>query len=122
MTDSIESLLGFKAINPNFPDIPITVEMILSHQSSLVECDVYNTFLVDSYNAQTGYDVPLLSALFTKGSKYYDACTFSKTRTPGTYFDYVNLNFVIAGTIIEVLSGLRFDLYMRERFLSKFSA
>lgn len=25
LTDSLESVLGFKAINPNFPNIPITI-------------------------------------------------------------------------------------------------
>lgn len=60
MTDDISKHLGFPAINPNFPDIPITIEMVLSHQSSLIECDAYNNFLVDTYNAPTGNSIPLL--------------------------------------------------------------
>lgn len=60
-TDDISRHLGFKAINPNFPNETITIEAVLSHQSSLIECDAYNTFLVDSYNAPTGSTVPLLS-------------------------------------------------------------
>jgi CubicO group peptidase (beta-lactamase class C family) len=113
--------LGFKAINPNFPDNPITVEMILSHQSSLIECNAYNDFLMDSYNAPNGSAVPLLSSLFLNGAKYFNDCTFSKTHKPGTYYQYVNLNFVIVGTIIERLSGQRFDVFLRERFLKEFS-
>lgn len=87
--------------------------MVLSHQSSLIECNAYNTFLVDSYNAATGSLVPLLSELFTSGSKYYNSCTFSTVHRPGTYYLYVNLNYVIAGTLIERLSGQRFDIFMR---------
>lgn len=120
-TDDISKHLGFKAVNPNFPDVPITIEMILSHQSSLLECSAYNSFLVDSYNAATGSQVPPLSSLFISGEKYFNACTFSRLHRPGSYFEYVNLNFVIAGTIIERLSGQRFDLYMRDNFFKEFS-
>ena len=35
LTDSISSILGFEVKNPHYPDVPITVEMILSHQSSI---------------------------------------------------------------------------------------
>lgn len=121
LTDDIAGLLGFAAVNPNFPSAPITVEMVLSHQSSLVECSAYDSFLTDTYNAPDGASVPLLSALFTRGSKYFNACTFSSTHPPGSYYQYVNLNYVIAGTIIERLSGSRFDLYMSANFLSKVS-
>lgn len=99
MTDDISKHLGFQAVNPNFPTVPITIEMVLTHQSSLIECDAYNNFLVDTYNAPTGNSVPLLKELFANG-KYYNNCTFSKVHKPGTYYQYVNLNFVIAGTII----------------------
>lgn len=121
LTDNIADLLGFKAVNPNFPTIPITVEMVLSHQSSLIECSAYDNFLTDTYNAVDGSSVPLLSTLFTQGSKYFNSCTFSTTHAPGTYYQYVNLNYVIAGTIIERLSGVRFDIYMADKFLSKVS-
>lgn len=35
LTDSVSSILGFEVKNPHYPDVPITVEMILSHQSSI---------------------------------------------------------------------------------------
>jgi CubicO group peptidase (beta-lactamase class C family) len=48
-----------------------------------------------------------------KGGKYYNDCVFSKSHKPGEYFQYVNLNFGIAGTIVEIVSGVRYDLYER---------
>jgi hypothetical protein len=32
------------------------------------------------------------------------------------------LNYVIAGTLIEKISGIRFDIYMKQRILSKISS
>jgi D-alanyl-D-alanine carboxypeptidase len=35
LNDTLTKILGFEIKNPHFPDVPITVEMILSHQSSI---------------------------------------------------------------------------------------
>lgn len=34
-------------------------------------------------------------------------------KQPGTYFSYSNINFGLLGTLIESLSGERFDKYMK---------
>lgn len=49
LQEDISNLLGFEVINPFFPNHKITVEMILSHQSSFMECDAYYNFLHDTY-------------------------------------------------------------------------
>lgn len=75
--------------------------MILSHQSSLIECEPYYTdFLMASAGAKSGSDVPPLESILTPAGKYYNKCLFSSKSKPGTYFEYVNLNFGIAGAII----------------------
>ena len=61
LNSSLSSILGFKVENPHFPGSEITLEMVLSHQSTLIECDPYYTnFLMDTYNAKDGYSVPHL--------------------------------------------------------------
>jgi len=57
LSDEIGSLLGFDVINPYFPKSKITLEMVLSHQSSFAECDAYYSFLHDTY---TGPPFPLI--------------------------------------------------------------
>lgn len=54
------------------------------------------------------------------GGKYYNSSLYPN-RKPGEYFDYSNLGFVIAGTIIEKITGQRFDLYMKENILNVIS-
>jgi|LakMenEpi03Aug12_release.lakeMendotaPanAssembly.Ray.scaffolds.fasta_scaffold1288539_1 D-alanyl-D-alanine carboxypeptidase len=36
LNQSLSSILGFPVVNPYFPNVDITVEMTLSHQSSLI--------------------------------------------------------------------------------------
>lgn len=112
LNQSLSSIFDYKIENPFFPGVDITVEMILSHQSSLVECDpYYSDFLDTTYNANTGSDVPNIKEILLKGGKFYNDCLYSSTHKPGTYFHYVNLNFGIAGTIVEILTQKRYDLY-----------
>lgn len=55
LTQKISDLLGFEVKNPNYPNDPITLEMVLSHQSSIAECEPYYTnFLTDTYQAKSG--------------------------------------------------------------------
>ena len=118
LSDSINSLLGFDVVNPNFPTKSITVEMLLSHQSSLLDCVAYDYFLTDTDIASSGTDVPKLRDLLVSGGKYYNTCLFAN-KTPGTYFTYTNMNYVIMGTIIEKLTNTRFDVWMKQNLLSK---
>ena len=73
LNDTLTKILGFEIKNPHYPDVPITVEMILSHQSSITETDTeYTNFLMDTLNAPNGDKVPNLKELFISGGKYYN--------------------------------------------------
>ena len=97
--------------------------MALSHQSSLIECEpYYSNFLTDTYNAKTGNEVPSIKQILVEGGKYYNKCLFSSVYAPGTHYQYVNLNFGIAGAIVERASGVRFDIFVRERIGKHISA
>jgi CubicO group peptidase (beta-lactamase class C family) len=96
--------------------------MVLSHQSSIIECDpYYSDFLSATYNAKTGAEVPSIKEILVKGGKFYGDCVYSKTYPPGTHYQYVNLNFGIAGTIVEIISNTRFDEYQKEHILTALS-
>lgn len=93
--------LGFELRNPNFPDTPITVRMIMSHTSSIRE---------GNYNIPYGRHI---SDYFTPGNVcYYKDCWAPAEEAPGEYFSYCNMNYCLIGTIIENVSGERFDQYM----------
>lgn len=93
--------LGFELRNPNFPDTPITVRMIMSHTSSIRE---------GNYSIPFGHNI---SEYFTKGKLYYyKDCWAPAEEAPGEFFSYCNMNYCLIGTIIERVSGERFDQYM----------
>jgi CubicO group peptidase (beta-lactamase class C family) len=48
------------------------------------------------------------------GGGWYSVDTFNSRHGPGTYFTYSNINFGLMGTLVERLSNMRFDIYMKK--------
>ncbi|MFQ3665036.1 MAG: serine hydrolase domain-containing protein [Sphingomonadaceae bacterium] len=82
--------LGWPLVHPLHPDAPVTIRLLLRHESSLSDAGGYGMRLGDR----------LPDAL--------PAAMWSKAR-PGTRFDYANLNSVILATIVEKRTAMRFD-------------
>ena len=112
LDDDIGTLLGYSVRNPNFPDQPITVRHLLSHTSGLIDGATYGGFL----GATFSNPVPSLANLLQPGGAYYASGNFIDY-APGTYFSYSNLNYGILGTLVEAVSGQRFDHYVRAEIL-----
>jgi CubicO group peptidase (beta-lactamase class C family) len=47
-----------------------------------------------------------------------DPANWDSKHAPGTYFAYVNLNYPLVGSIIEKVTGQRFDLWMHDNVLA----
>ncbi|MBZ4188586.1 serine hydrolase domain-containing protein [Niabella beijingensis] len=99
LKDEVTKLVGFKVNNPQYPDIPITLEMLLSHTSSINDKNGY--FTLDAIN-------PEKNPSWAKAYNDYK---------PGTGYEYCNLNFNLAGAILERASGERFDQYVKQHVL-----
>ena len=90
----ISELMGFELRNPNFPEIPVTVRMLLSHTSSMSDANGYFSF---------DYINPAVSPTWQKAWNTYE---------PGSSYQYCNLGYNTLGAIIEKVSGERFDDYI----------
>ena len=99
LDQDISELVGFKVRNPKFPETVITLRLMLSHLSSINDSQGY--FSLDSIN-------PAKSANWEKCYNNYE---------PGKRYNYCNLNFNMIGTIIEKISGERFDAYVQNHIL-----
>ncbi len=99
LDDDVSSLVGFPVRNPKFPDKVITVRMILSHTSGINDSEGY--FTLDVINP----------------AKNPDAAKCYNDYAPGQGYQYCNLNFNLAGTIVERVSGERFDKYIKAHIL-----
>ena len=113
LDDDVSTALGFTFRNPAFPNTPITYRMVLSHTSSFQDGTGYADFLNATYSTAPP---PPVSELALPGGDWYTANMW-RTETPGSYFVYSNANFGILGTLIEAVSGQRFDVYMRQQLL-----
>jgi CubicO group peptidase (beta-lactamase class C family) len=99
LKDDVSKLVGFKVRNPRFPDKVITLRMILSHTSSLNDSQGY--FSLDAINPDKNPN--------------WEKCY--SDYAPGAGYKYCNLNFNMAGTILERVSGERFDQYVKHHIL-----
>ena len=111
----ISQYLGFELRNPNYPDSKITARMLLSHTSSLRDGDVYS--IGPQYSIKEFFDPG--GTYYNGGNHFAPAPSAADMRDqkPGVFFHYSNLNFGVLGTIIEKLSGQRYDVYMKENVL-----
>jgi len=100
LNDDISDLVGFKVRNPKFPDQVITLKMMLSHTSSINDSQGY--FTLDAINPAKNKD--------------WEKCY--NDYAPGTGYQYCNLNYNMAGTVIEKYSGERFDNYVKSHILN----
>ncbi|KXV61011.1 beta-lactamase [Acetobacter senegalensis] len=101
--------LGFPLRNPDFPNTPITVRMLLNHTSSIRDADVY--VLPPDKPASSFFD-----KTHKPGSQDYHF-SYHDGHAPGTYFTYCNLCYGLVGTIMERASGERFDQYQKHHVL-----
>ena len=95
----VSSLAGFPIRNPRYPEKVITLEMLLSHTSSLNDSEGY--FTLDAINPAANPD----------WANCYNEYA------PGEGYEYCNLNFNLVGSFIEKLSGERFDQYVVNHIL-----
>ncbi|KOY87160.1 hypothetical protein AD998_14285 [bacterium 336/3] len=113
LDDDINKYLGFSLRNPYYPDIPITFRMLLSHTSSITDGTGYENFTNSSYQN----NIPSVSALFTTQGDFYTPDMFLNKK-PNSFFTYSNATYGIIGTLIEKISGMRFDMYCKKNIFS----
>lgn len=99
----ISDYLGYRLRNPNFPDQPITLRMLLTHTSSLR----------DEGGFKWAPNVDLKEVLLPGGEHFGKGAMWSRSQAPGRYFEYVNFNWGLIATVMERAGGERFDRLMR---------
>ena len=97
----VSDYLGWRLRNPAFPDRPITLRLLLSHQSSLTD--------------GADYIVPLGETLRQRLS---DPRAWDARHAPGSgWFAYANINPPVIASVMEAATGERFDRLMQRLVL-----
>ena len=99
LDQDVSELVGFKIRNPKFPNTVITLKMLLSHRSSINDSEGY--FSLDAID-------PAKNPNFAKCYNAYE---------PDKGYMYCNLNYNLAGSILEKQTGVRFDKYIQQQIL-----
>jgi CubicO group peptidase (beta-lactamase class C family) len=137
LDDSINKYLPFRVVNPAFPKVPITLQHLATHTSSIRDNDFY---LSKNYYLKPGQhlaDMPLtfedeqtlipadsavtlpvfLQAVLTPQGKWYQAKSFLAHR-PGELYEYSNVGAALAAYIVEVTTGQPFPAFSA-RYLTR---
>ncbi|MCL2727188.1 MAG: beta-lactamase family protein [Bacteroidales bacterium] len=99
LDDDAGVALGIHMRNPNYPDIPITYRMLLTHTSSINDTTGYFSYTVID---------PLRTPEYWRAYNQYE---------PGTQYQYCNLGYNLLGGLVEIHSGERFDLYVKKHII-----
>ena len=99
LDQDVSELVGFKIRNPKFPNTVITLKMLLSHRSSINDSEGY--FSLDAID-------PSKNPNWEKSYNAYE---------PDKGYMYCNLNYNLAGSILEKVTGVRFDKYIQQQIL-----
>lgn len=97
----VSGQLGWRLRNPAFPDVPITLRLLLSHRASLTDATGYVLALDDDMRGRL------------EDPKAWDA-----QHAPGTFFRYANFNFPVIAAVMERATGERFDRLMARLVLT----
>lgn len=95
LDSDVSRWLGWRLRNPNFPDRPITLRLLLSHRSSLKD--------------DVDYAIPLGKTL---KEALADPKAWDAQHPPGAFFRYGNINFPVVASVMEAATGERFDRLM----------
>ncbi len=99
LDQDVSELVGFKIRNPRFPNTVITLKMLLSHRSSINDSEGY--FSLDAID-------PSKNPNWEKSYNAYE---------PDKGYMYCNLNYNLAGSILEKVTAVRFDKYIQQQIL-----
>ncbi len=93
----VSDYLGYRLRHPAFPDRKITLRLLLSHQSGLIDGD----------------ELYLIPLGMTVKERLADPRVWDNANAPGSgWFHYTNLNFPVIASVMERATGERFDVLM----------
>ena len=99
----VSEKLGWSLRNPAFPDRPISLRQLLSHTSSIRDHD-------DQYVIPLGRTVRAVMA---------EPTSWDARHGPGDgFFTYSNLNFPIVASLVERVTGERFDRWISREVIA----
>lgn len=136
LDDPIQDYLGFKVLNPNYPNEKITIRQLATHTSGINDTDeqyMERAWILiknqDLTNISTDYpaqklnpsekDIPIetyLKGYLEKDGPYYQKENYINFR-PGELYNYSNIGATLCALVIEKATSQPFDSFTKEHIL-----
>jgi CubicO group peptidase (beta-lactamase class C family) len=115
LDDDVNRFLPFTVRHPSAPDTPITVRMLLTHQSGIADGPAYGeTYACGDPKVALG---DWLDDYLAPDGRHYGAATSFQQSKPGEQWHYSNVGFGLLGYLVERLTGQSLAAYSRARIL-----
>ena len=130
LDNDVSDYLPFEISNPSYPDVPITVRMLLAHRSGLDTilphefCYDWEGAFYPDYAYGREYYTPVigislgefLNECLTPSGSYYSSSNW--LYEPGTQYSYSNSGYKILMYLLETVSHQTISEYMQENIFS----
>jgi CubicO group peptidase (beta-lactamase class C family) len=120
LDDDINNYISIKVRNPNFPDMPITFRMLLTHTASFE--DVLSTGLKIPQNVPRPQSSlgdsemtleEYIREILSPEGRFYSTDYYSQNK-PGIKYSYSNIAFSLLGYLVEKIAKKDFSEYCKE--------
>jgi CubicO group peptidase (beta-lactamase class C family) len=122
LDSDINEYLPFSIRNPHFPNDEITIRMLLSHTSSLLDnIDVYlSQYTIESGGGDSSISLEeYIYNYFNQEGIYYDpVLNFNTELGPGKVYNYCNMGYALLGYILEQVTGQPFDEFCNKNIFT----
>jgi CubicO group peptidase (beta-lactamase class C family) len=111
----VNDILPFPVVNPHRPGNVITIRHLATHTSGIID---YEPVYIKTYQAREKPDMPLsvfLEKYLKTDGEWYSKNNFDDANT-GEKFNYSNIGAALAAHLIEIKSGMSFDIFS-EKYL-----
>jgi len=111
LNQNINSYLPFEVRHPDFPLIPITPKMLLSHTSGIKD----NWGVMPYYEGDSDIELSVyLEEYLVPGGDFYNQNLNFTNNAPGTNFSYSNIGAALIGYLVEAISSQPFNEYCNQ--------
>jgi CubicO group peptidase (beta-lactamase class C family) len=111
LDDDIDNYLSFNVNHPDYPLVPITFKMLLSHTSGIKD----NWGVMPYYEGDSDVELNYyLNQYLTPGGNLYNSSSNFTNSMPGTNYSYSNIGAALIGLLVEEISAQPFNEYCNE--------
>ena len=118
LDDDIDDYLPFNINHPDYPLVPITFKMLLSHTSGIED----NWNVMPYYDGDSQFELDYyLNEYFTPQGEFYNSNLNFTNSMPGSNYAYTNNGVALIAFLVEEMSNQPFNEYCNENIFEPLS-